>query len=169
MSKLDDILYAIRDAEVALNAAAKELDQLTVELESASPSDNAVSYWEVREAYEKLDETRKRIYANNDKQNKLLVPQALEKAELDLIRIPALGRSFSIQKKYSATIIDGKKDEAHQWLRDNGLGAIIQPTVNAQTLTTSLKDLILGGKDAPEEYFNFRSYNTTGSNKYTPK
>jgi len=163
LARLDALTAELQSIGKAINTNIREIE------DGGNPVQTAVAYHNTRESYEGLDEARKGIYEMSDRLNKFLVPQALEKAGTDSIRIPSLARSFYIVKKFSATII-GPKEAAYDWLRENGLSELVQPTVNAGTLTNALKTLILEeGRDAPEELFKFSSYNTTGSSKYTPK
>lgn len=58
-----------------------------------------------------------------------------------------------------ASIAEGQKDEALQWLRDNDFGSLIQETVNASTLSAAAKELIEGGRELPaDEGDPFRVY-----------
>jgi hypothetical protein len=70
-----------------------------------------------------------------------------------VIEIPGVGnRRFQMSNRFACTILD--KDKGFQWLRENGLGDIIKPTVNAQTLAASAKELMEShGKEMPEEIF----------------
>lgn len=170
--ELPQIIDTITKATADIDAAAKHLEAVVLSLENGapSPSEAATVMWQVSVAYDALDIARKMIYAQDDKLNKFIVPTVLQKNDIDSIRIPALARSFYITPKYSASFVPEQKDNAFQWLRDNGLSALIQETVNAGTLTTAIKDRIVNeGKDVPEELINFRTYNITGSSKYKPK
>lgn len=73
--------------------------------------------------------------------------------------IEGVGR-VSVSRRFSASMLD--KDMGFKWLRDNGHGDLIQPTVNAQTLSAFAKNMQeVEGKDLPVEIFK------TGSVPYT--
>lgn len=149
------------------------LASLNTEKEKALQGDLAgllAFYWAFKETYKSLDEARKAIYAEVDFLDKNAIPEKLDASGMDKVRVPALGRSFYILPKYSASILDGKKDEAFEWLRSNGAGEVITETVNAGTLAALLRNLIeKHNTDAPEDIFKLTSYKTVGSSKYSPK
>lgn len=55
--------------------------------------------------------------------------------------------------KLYASIPADKRDEAYQWLRDNGLEALIQETVNASSLSAAAKEMMATGNELPEDMF----------------
>ena len=125
-------------------------------------------YVRLKEGYDALDASRKRIYALLDLLNKVMVPEALESTGLDKVRVPELARSFYILPRYSASLLD--KEAGFDWLREVGLGDLITETVNAGTLAAAVKNLVLEhGIDPPEDVVKFSTYNTTGMSSYTPK
>lgn len=127
-----------------------------------------VAYYRFKSFYDDLDAIRKRFYAIKDRIDKHIAPEALEQSGMDKVSIPEVERTFYIIDRYSASIID--KPAAFKWLRENGASELIQETVNAGTLASYLKSLVLEeGKDPPEDLFKFTPYRTTGIAKYRPK
>lgn len=59
----------------------------------------------------------------------------------------------------------GKKEEAYQWLRDNGRGDLIKETVAPGTLKSSAKDALKKGQSFPEELFNVTPFTRAGLTK----
>lgn len=168
MKTARDIETRLVEISRQVEETAKDLDVLVQALEKSPPAEVATAYWMISEAYDLLDTRRKQVYALQDNLNKYTVPTVLQKFDMDLIRVPELKRSFYITPKYSASILD--KERAYVWLRANGLGEIITETVNAGTLSKALHDLVADtGKDAPLDIFELKTYNVTGSSKYTPK
>lgn len=130
--------------------------------------DIMVTYFHLYEDYKALDEAAKAIYHLKDKMDKFLVPEALENLGTDKMQIPDVARSFYINTKWSASIID--KERGFEYLRANGAGSLISETVNAGTLASYAKDLMVNeGRDLPEDIFKVTTYRTTGMSRYTPK
>lgn len=122
----------------------------------------------IKETHAKLDAATKSLYRVRDFLDKSIVPTKMEAEGVDMVRIPELGRSFSKQSKMSASFID--KQAGFEWLRSIGQGDIIQETVNAGTLASFVRNMIIEeGIDPPEDVVKVTSYNTTSINKYTPK
>lgn len=128
------------------------------------------AYYQLKSKYDDLDEARKLIYNMVDNLNKSVIPLKFDAIGTDKIQVPEIKKSFYPLTKYSASIPDGKKPEAYEWLRERDLGAIITETVNAGTLSNTLQTFITDtGIDPPEELFKLTSYKTTGMSNYTPK
>ncbi len=132
------------------------------------PADLAKTYWLVSELHDSLKKQLTRLYHVVNAMDKAVLPRLFEHHGVDMVRIPELGRSFSIRQMTTASMLD--KEGAMAWLRNNGHGDLIQETVNAGTLASFIRNLQLEqGIDPPEELFKVNSYKTIGSNKYTPK
>lgn len=165
-------------ALMALTLAAEDLAkaaQLVEDLSEAMKNDGTISpttcaefYFHLDTAYDAADTARKRVYHVNDMMNKHLIPSRLKDAGLDLIRVAAVARSFSIVTKTSATMLD--KVRGFEWLRANGQGDIIQETVNAGTLSAFCRSLILEqGIEPPSDIIKVSTYDTTSMTRYRPK
>lgn len=122
----------------------------------------------IKEAHKELDTAVKKIYHVKDALEKFAVPTRLEMMDLDSIRVPEVARSFSVQNKMSASFLD--KEKGYEWLREIGQGDIIQETVNAGTLTSFVRNMILDeGIDPPDDIVKVSEYKTISIAKYTPK
>lgn len=65
------------------------------------------------------------------------------------------GFRVGVQQKLYASIKGGKRDEAYDWLRENGMEDIITETVNASTLSAAVKVMIEDKfQEPPEALFN---------------
>lgn len=159
----------IRNAALHLEEVADQLTTLVDEIEAmGTVEETCTVYVGLKEAYDALDAARKRVYKQKDRMDKGIVPAKLESAGTDKVRIPGLAKSFYILPKMSASFID--KDAGFKWLQDQGAEDLIQPTVNASTLSSYVKNLINEeGIDPPEDIVKLNMYNTTGMSKYTPK
>lgn len=161
---LDDITQQITDLHEATVEYFAKLN------ESGDFVALLIAYYQIKTKYDALDEARKLIYALVDSLNKSVIPLRFDAIGTDKIQVPEVKKSFYPLTKYSASIPDGKKPEAYEWLRSNDLGAIITETVNASTLVNTLNEFITEiGKDPPEDLFKITSYKATGMSNYTPK
>ena len=141
----------------------KNLDTST-----ATPAELAHMLFQIIHIYKSMDALTKRLYHVMDAIDKAILPEKLEEHGLDLIRVPELGRSFSIRNMSSASIVD--REKAFEWLREIGQEDIIQETVNAGTLTAFCRNLAIDeGIDPPEEAIRVNSYRKISVTKYTPK
>lgn len=65
------------------------------------------------------------------------------------------GFRVGLSSRFVASIKPGEKDPAYEWLKKNGLGDIIQATVNSGTLSASLKSMLEERNiEPPSELFN---------------
>lgn len=151
INELADGLYLQREANVRL-----------------SLEDEATFFLHLKERYKELDDARKRIYAEMEFYNKSALPERMETEGLDLFRIPALGRSFSVNQKYSTSMVN--KDKAMAWLREIESGDLISETVNASQLAALCRDLLIEqGVEPPADAVKLTAYKVIGINKYQPK
>jgi hypothetical protein len=62
------------------------------------------------------------------------------------------GFKVTVTDKLYCSIRKGKKEEAHEWLKLNGLGDIINPEVNPKTLASAVKEHMQStGTEPPQE------------------
>ena len=139
-----------------------------VAAETAPLNNMLDAYWHVKELHARAIAALRELNKQLERMSKMVIPTKMDDLGLDLARIPELGRSFYPVAKFSASMAD--KDAGHQWLRENGGGDLIQPTVNASALASFLKDMVLEeGIEPPEAVMKLNQYRITGSSKYTPK
>lgn len=125
-------------------------------------------FWRIKAVHDEVKKQVTRLYHVVNTLDKGVLPARFEEQEIDMIRIPELGRSFSIRTNTSASMID--KEGAMEWLRESGNEDLIQPTVNAGTLASFCRNLVLEqGIEPPAELIKVTTYNSIGSNKYNPK
>lgn len=163
--------------KVKIHDLVTQMEQLATQMEEWSdtardkppaPAELAKLFFQMKQGHEALDKARKRVYKVVDMVDKFLMPKVLQDNNMDMIRIPELERSFGLRNQMSASIID--KEAGMKWLKDNGHADLIQPTVNASTLASFAKTLMVDeGIDLPDDIFKVTQYQRTGINKYTPK
>ena len=162
-SKLEQAIEALETTCDLAVQAHEATDYDTLEI-----AELARRFWTLKTLHERADKARKQLYHIVNAIDKGIFPAQLEKRDLDMVRVPELGRSFYSQDKTSASILD--KEGGYKWLRENGHEDLIQETVNAGTLASFARNLqIEEGIDLPEDLFKVTTYSTTGSSKYTPK
>ena len=112
-------------------------------------------FFVVGEMYESLSAMKKGYNALYDGFSQQHVPDALRSQNVKniTIEIPGVGnRRFQMSNRWSCSIIN--KDKGYQWLRENGLGDVIKPTVAAPTLAATAKNLMEeSGKEMPTDLF----------------
>jgi hypothetical protein len=67
-----------------------------------------------------------------------VIPEVLEAKGIDGIKVA--GKNFIPSVRMNASIPADKKEVAHQWLRDNGFGELIQPNINPKTLSSAISN-----------------------------
>jgi hypothetical protein len=102
--------------------------------------------WQLQK--EAAETVLKRVNAWLDVVRLELIPIAMEDAGITSVNIAGVGRLGLTGDLYLSV-----KDKAglYNWLNDNGLGDLIQPTVNSSTLKAFIKGRIKGGADYPED------------------
>lgn len=82
------------------------------------------------------------------------VPEALEQAGITHVPLDE-GFRVGVSHAWRASIKSDQKEAAYDWLRSNGLEAIISETVNASTLSAAVKVQVEEhNREFPEELFN---------------
>lgn len=89
------------------------------------------------------------------------IPTLFLNRSLKTMNIEGVGR-VTVSNRFSVSIIENKRDDAFDWLRDNEGGDLIKPTVNSQSLASFAKELMSAkGTDLPSEIFK------VGTSPYT--
>ena len=64
------------------------------------------------------------------------------------------GRMFCLTVKTRASAVAGQKDDLFAALRDNGFGDLVYETVNANTLSSFVKEQLAGNEDRLPEWLD---------------
>lgn len=86
-----------------------------------------------------------------------MIPERMDEEELTTLTVEGIGR-VSLTPDIFSSVPGETKDEAWDWLRDNGHGEIIKETINAGTLKAVLKAMMKKGEDFPTELFKVIPY-----------
>jgi hypothetical protein len=169
--EFQDVLTNVRKALEFLAQDASAVETLGAAMKedgTLKPSELAEFYFHIKDLHEKADDAVKKMYHVHDMLNKHLIPARLKEEGLTGIRVPSVARSFSIVTKTSATFVD--KDAGLEWLRSIGQKEMIQETVNAGTLSSFCRNMMLEqGIDPPDGIVKVSTYDTTSMVKYKPK
>ncbi len=115
----------------------------------------------LRDAYERMDEQRKRIFAQIEHLSRTVIPERM--AEEGVTTMTLDGFRYTVGTRSSTSILD--KESGYGWLIINGHGDIIQQTVNASTLAAFARRYLEDtGKDLPE-FFKTTSMKFTSVTK----
>lgn len=168
--RITEIVNALQDARATVIAVASMFTQFNDDADKGqvSTSELAIALFNTKEAYGELDEAVKLIYHQVERINKGLLPKRLRDSDTDGLRVPSIARSFSIRTQYSASFLD--KEAGFKWLRETGNESLITETVNAGTLASFCRNLILEhGIEPPADVVKMSSYDAMSITKYTPK
>lgn len=108
----------------------------------------------LREVNEAIKKVRVALDDLEDHMSYVDIPDAFKAKFIKTMTIEDIGR-VTVSYKWGCSILDGKKPEAFDWLRDGGNGALIIETVNAQTLASFAKSETTDhGREMPGSLFN---------------
>jgi hypothetical protein len=138
---------------MALRAVADELEGLTAQIRRGGLPD-ALRFWKLTgEEYDQFDKERKRIYEALESLSRKTIPEMMEEQGIKTITLEDIGYRFTVSQRFSCSMPD--KEAGMAWLKANGLGDLIQPTVNAQTLSSAAKKRLEDeGLEMPTDLFN---------------
>jgi hypothetical protein len=153
----------LADATAAIEAWVKKISNDS----SIPPQDIALGMFSIIGAHDAIESIKLRLYSAKNTIDKVILPERLDAAGLDMIRVPSIARSFSIRNNMSATMTDTEK--ALAWLREIGQGDLIRETVNAGTLAAFCRNLLLEQGIEPPEAIALRPYRSISVVKYHPK
>jgi hypothetical protein len=78
-----------------------------------------------------------------------LLPQKMEENEIEKFTTDGVGTIFTQIKVY-ASVVKAEESRFHDWLREQGHGAMIKPTVAPGTLSSFAKEQLEAGVELPE-------------------
>lgn len=107
----------------------------------------------MRKSRQKLDDLKdkkKRAQAEYDFLRYTSVTTAMEEEGLESIRLTGIGTCY-LSTAIRASIVKTAKQQAYEWLRDNGHGGLIVETVYAQTLSSAAKEMLKNNESIPAD------------------
>lgn len=116
------------------------------------PTEALEHYASLKEAYDSLGATMKILYKLQQRQQYDVMPGIMINNNIRNYTSDRISKRFQLSTRLSCSMLD--KPRGHEWLRENGQGDIIVPTVNAQTLAAFAKSYIEDtGLDLPDDIF----------------
>jgi hypothetical protein len=98
----------------------------------------------IKEARDQLDKIERHLSSE-------AIPDLFREQGVKTITIEGLGR-VTVSNRTSCSMVD--KEAGHSWLKQNGHGGLIQPTVNSSSLAAFAKSYTEDtGMDLPEDIF----------------
>ena len=90
------------------------------------------------------------------------VPEAMIDQDVSTIKIEGVGR-VHLTSDLKISIKAARRQDAYQWLMENGYGDLITDTVNASTLKAAAKGWIeRGDVNVPTDLFNYHPMTSAG-------
>lgn len=96
-----------------------------------------------------LEDQLKLVNAHYDVLRLEVIPEKMDSEGIENIRLEGIGR-VSLTGDMFVQILS--KGDLFNWLKDNGLSDLIQPTVNSSTLKAFVKRRIKEGKPFPADF-----------------
>lgn len=129
----------------------KESDRL---IKRSKPAEIALHYVELRQFRDQLDELCKIITQDRDRLAYEVIPRVFLEEGLTTCTLEE-GYRVTISPLVRASVKEGQRDRAHDWLRKTGHGELIQPTINASTLSAFAKEMMEEkNEELPADIFN---------------
>lgn len=157
--------WGLRAAQALKDRARKWIDPII------DPDKQAIEqarlYLVMRDVCDAFEDALKDLTTPKDKLKSLIVPQAFDRDKTKTLTITAPfdnsgNYRITTTAKLRASITKDKREQAHEWLRQNNLGALIVETVNAETLSATARTMMEDeGKELPEDIFTTYYQNST--------
>lgn len=150
-------MRALEDAEWALQSAAEHYDAGADELYGQTVDVMARAYVIFDQNHKRVDEARKELYAGIERLGKGRLPEAMLRAKVRNTTIDIDGTGYTVSRaaRTSVSMIGGQKSIDYlKNSQDPNYRALVQETVNSQTLSAFAKDLLeTKGKELPDDLF----------------
>lgn len=104
-----------------------------------------------------LKEAVSGVQGEFDALRKHIVPEAMEVAGIDSVKLTGIGR-LHVRAEMYAGIGKEHKEEAFVWLSENGYSDVVKPGVNASTLKALAKECVMNGVEMPDGIFSITPY-----------
>ena len=168
----------LREAQLVLDEIYKALNQadaLVETLESVGPRDvlapAATHYKELADLEDFIERLRVRVYHIKNHYAMRILPDLFFNASTDRV-VTLNGYTVSKADDISVSIPKDNRDQAYQWLADNGYEDIITTTVNSSTLKATVKAIESQNRPLPpDDIFNITrlpKYSVRAASKKIP-
>ena len=135
---------------------ANAVDRIKAVVDSANAATSPASvmaaiYVSVKAIDDEWSETLKQLNATTRLLKEKLVPEAFAREDIGSFTSKEGGYRVTISELVRASMKD--KEQCYGWLREHGLGDLIQETVNASTLAAAARSLMEEGKELDDDLF----------------
>jgi hypothetical protein len=117
-----------------------------------SVQDACRTYKQMKDYKEAVEADLKLLTAAIDKAKQETLPTMFKENGIGSIAVD--GYRYVISENVRASIPPDHKEEAYEWLMENGLGALIIQTVNSSTLAAQAKKMLEEGQELNPDLFN---------------
>jgi hypothetical protein len=107
------------------------------------------AYKQLSDNLDRLEDLEKRLSEAKNTMSYYTIPEVFESQGIDSMKVS--GYNFVVGQRVNATIPAEMKNAGFTWLRDHGMGHLIQEAVNARSLSSVLKEYIAEHGDLPPE------------------
>jgi hypothetical protein len=153
---------ALHAIDSVVSDVVNHVDDL--EKQGVPASKLAEAFAAVRDVVDEYEAIGKRLAAAHEKLRSVLIPAAFEREDIKSFTTKS-GHRVTVQQRVFASIVKETQDEAYDWLRKNGLGDLIKPTVNSSSLSATAKELAAEMKELPPDLFKVAVMPTTSFTK----
>lgn len=134
-------------------------EDTNVAVQSGDPIKLVRHFRDLRGVNEQIKECRKALDEMEDLLSVRDIPDLFKMLKVKTMTLEGIGRT-TVSYRFSCSMLD--KEQGMDWLKSNGHGGLIQPTINSSTLAAFAKNMIeVEGKDLPDDIFK------TSTNPYT--
>ena len=86
-----------------------------------------------------------------------VLPDRMDEEGITTMNIKGIGR-LQLAPNIRCSVPAANKSKLQEWLRDNGQGSLVSPTVNSSTLKAFVKEMIKEDGDWPESLLTVHAY-----------
>lgn len=136
MSEHITLKQGLAALQVAIRGMVAERDAL----DKSNINEILEFYKKIYDSEAILDDLHKILSGVKENYSYEVIPDLFESMEIDSIKRKS--GNFIVGSRFNASIPFDKREAGYKWLRDNNLGALITPTVNAKSLSSAIKEHI---------------------------
>lgn len=157
-------LTQLRSAAVVLSDFLTEFKGTHAELRRGGLNPALEAWTMTTEDYDALDDIRKGLNELLTEMSRVTLPEMMAEHQTKTISLDSVKKRFTVAQRINCSMLD--KELGFEWLKANGQGALITPTVNAQTLGSFAKQYTQEeGKELPDNIFKVSSMSYMSATK----
>ena len=147
LSQLED-MYGLNERMIGSQNLARNCEDMGL-------TERIQALQRLKDLYESADRIKKELGKSYDVARKEVVTEAMEEGDLSSVRVGGVGNVLLRDDMYVSV---SDKLALQQWLEGIGAEDLIQETVNAQQLKSTLKRRMQEGGDLPEHCVKITPY-----------